>query len=220
MTRRLGDNNADCFVSRLMPIVSSPRRRRTNVVRVEAAHLTVSRRPARAAFPRDDVQANGKSRIISLSPSVAYCQNHAHRQNGQSQIAHWIILEVGTNYSGGTSAETAEPTLQLADIGYHYSDNGRNDRSHLHVGVAAATSPDVARDGPGPTEDRSQRLGVSPRFNGEQRSRGTQPLPREAAGAPSNPGEPRRLIGTCRVFLRRRLAAVQRLWMRRWSSAR
>jgi hypothetical protein len=62
----------------ITPIVSSHRRGRTSVIWVEAAHLTVSRRPAlvhrivaaiivSAASPGDDVQANGKSRIICLS---------------------------------------------------------------------------------------------------------------------------------------------------------
>jgi len=59
-------------------------RRRTSVVRVEAAHLAIGRRPAlvhrRVAAPivrrgseSDDVQANGISRIISLSLRVPRC---------------------------------------------------------------------------------------------------------------------------------------------------
>jgi hypothetical protein len=68
----------------ITPIVPSHRRGRTSVIRVKAAHLTVGRRPAlghrrvaasivRGGSERDDVQANGISRIISLSPGVPCC---------------------------------------------------------------------------------------------------------------------------------------------------
>jgi hypothetical protein len=68
----------------ITPIGSSHRRGRTSVIWVEAAHLTVGRRPAlvyrivaaiivSAASPGDDVQANGKSRIICLSSGEPCC---------------------------------------------------------------------------------------------------------------------------------------------------
>jgi len=43
---------------------------------------------------------------------------------------------------------------------------GRNDLRHLRVGVVAATSPDIARGGPGPLRGRfiSEGWGALPRF--------------------------------------------------------
>ena len=66
----------------ITPIVSS--HRRTSIVWVEAAHLTVSECPAlvhrivaasivRGGSVGDDVQANGKSRIICLSSGEPCC---------------------------------------------------------------------------------------------------------------------------------------------------
>lgn len=95
-------------LARVTPIVPSHRRGRASVVRVEDAHLTVGRRPAlvhrriaasivRGDSERDDVQANGKSRIICLSPGVPCRQSDPHRQNRQSQCAHWnYFLQVVT----------------------------------------------------------------------------------------------------------------------------
>jgi hypothetical protein len=66
----------------IAPIV--PSGLRTSVIWVHDAHLTVGRRPALvhrrvaasivwAGSEGDDVQANGKSRIVSLSPGVLRC---------------------------------------------------------------------------------------------------------------------------------------------------
>ena len=90
-----------------MSIVSSHRRGRHSVIRVEAARPPGGRRPAlvhrskaasivRAGSARDDVQANRISRIISLSLGVPCCQNDTHRQKCQSQCAHWDFLQVST----------------------------------------------------------------------------------------------------------------------------
>ena len=63
----------------ITPIVSSPRRRRTNVIWVGNALLTVSRRPAlvhrivAAIIVAASPHAKGISRIISLSPGVPCC---------------------------------------------------------------------------------------------------------------------------------------------------
>src|SRR4029079_18445879 len=69
------------------------RRRRTLAHRLEGAIIII------AAFKGPEVHANGITRIIGLSAGVPCCSHDTHRQNRESQSAHWNLLEGRHNTS-------------------------------------------------------------------------------------------------------------------------